>query len=207
MKVPKFIQDQIDELKQLKSGISNHTALWNNQPVTIPQIDAAIAALEKQAADLNTAEETVTKMHHAAHDLVNKTEPLVKQTTKLAEALHHNTPIDLVDYGIDPAKQKTPLGTPGKAIIASIKDDADGVGFAFVFQSLTDALGFDVERAIAPSADVLSVDPATFTHIETVYKLSFVDNNVVKGKRYFYRIRGVNRTSKGEWSAIVSRIQ
>ena len=38
-------------------------------------------------------------------------------------------------------------------------------------------------------------------------KLSFVDDDVEKGTRYFYRFRGLNSNGSGEWSEPVSRVQ
>ena len=38
-------------------------------------------------------------------------------------------------------------------------------------------------------------------------KIKFVDDNVTKGVRYFYRVRALNRNGQGPWSEPVSRVQ
>lgn len=46
-----------------------------------------------------------------------------------------------------------------------------------------------------------------FTHLVTVRKTKYTDDDVAKGTRYFYRIRGINSKGAGEWSEPVSRVQ
>jgi hypothetical protein len=45
------------------------------------------------------------------------------------------------------------------------------------------------------------------TLFKTTKKITFVDDDVVKGQSVFYKVRAVNSTSEGPWSEPVSRVQ
>jgi len=42
---------------------------------------------------------------------------------------------------------------------------------------------------------------------KTTTKTTFVDDDVAKAIRYFYRVRAANASGFGPWSEIVSRVQ
>ncbi|HRH48838.1 MAG TPA: fibronectin type III domain-containing protein [Panacibacter sp.] len=46
-----------------------------------------------------------------------------------------------------------------------------------------------------------------YSHYKTTKKLTFTDDDVKRGQRYFYRVRGLDRNGYGEWSEPVSRVQ
>ena len=42
---------------------------------------------------------------------------------------------------------------------------------------------------------------------KTTTKTPFVDDDVFKGVRYFYKVRAINAAGEGPWSEAVSRVQ
>lgn len=183
-----------------------NAAKWNGLPVTDVQLQTAIDALVQKDDAVNTAETTLKVLRAESRNLVDQYAPLAAQVENLATGLHQTEPQRLGDYGIATRKDATTVPVPAKAIITSIEDDVDGVGFVVTIQPLANADTFDVERGVAASADATALN-TPFAHWGSSKKLSFVDDDVERGKRYFYRVRGFNRNGYGEWSEPVSRVQ
>ena len=59
----------------------------------------------------------------------------------------------------------------------------------------------------------ISADPTktdiipVLSPFKTTRKLSFVDDDVVKGQRVWYKVRAINAAGEGPWSEPVSRVQ
>ena len=53
--------------------------------------------------------------------------------------------------------------------------------------------------------DTSTIPPMSF--FKQTSKTVFIDDEVLKGIRYFYRVRAVNRNGQGPWSEPVSRVQ
>ena len=202
----KFIDDLANELKALKKGVVANSTIWAGLPVTEAAIQAAIDELLQKNDAIDSADTALKQARIEGRNLVQQYAPLAIQVTNLATGLHLAEPQKLADYGIQGRKPSTANPLPAKAIILSIDDDSDGVGFVVTIQSLAYADTFDIERGIAASADVTALN-TPFEHWGSSKKLSFIDDDVVRGKRYFYRVRGFNRNGYGEWSEPVSRVQ
>jgi hypothetical protein len=95
---------------------------------------------------------------------------------------------------------------PEKGVIRNVSDDFDGEGFIVEWEKLAKTDSYEIERGIAANAADVNTIPA-FTHLVTVRKTKYTDDDVAKGTRYFYRIRGINSKGAGEWSEPVSRVQ
>lgn len=202
----KFIQDLADELNALKKGMAANSAKWTGLPVTEANLQTAIDALLQKDDAIDSADNALKQARLEGRNLVQQYAPLVTQVSNLATGLHQSEPQKLGNYGIETRKAATTVPVPEKAIIASITDDADGVGFVVTIQPLPNADTFDIERGVAASADATALN-TPFEHWGSSKKLSFVDDDVERGKRYFYRVRGFNRNGYGEWSEPVSRVQ
>ncbi len=132
----------------------------------------------------------------------------VPQVETLAKGIHAAEPEKLLDYNILAKKKEiTSLPIPEKASIVGINDDVTGEGFVLSIQSLANATDFEIWRGTSNTPDALSLEPDQFSYLSTTKRLSYADDTIVKGKRYFYRVRGFNRNGKGEWSAVASRVQ
>jgi hypothetical protein len=202
----KNIQVLVDELDDLKKGVHKYSTKWTAMPVTEAQLQTAIDTLKGKSDNIEAAEVALKQARSAGRTAVEQTIPLAEQTTSLAEGIHKTTPDDLADYNISIITGRKAKSIPAKAVIAAITDDEDGVGFVIRCQSLDQAEGFEIEKS-HPVDSTTAVLAPPYTHLKNHTKLIYIDDEVEKGKRYFYRIRGYNRRGYGEWSESVSRVQ
>lgn len=203
----KYIQKEIDRLKAIKAGMTANAAKWTGQPIDTTNIDTCITILQNRADDLEAAQIALGKLQQTIHEAVDTQALVADQAENFARGIHATEQEKLLDYGIALPKDAAPQPIPGQAIISSIVDDADGEGFVLTIQALAHTTDFEIWRGISANPEVLILAPENFTYLTSSKKLTYTDDAVQKGKRYFYRIRGFNRTGKGEWSAVVSRVQ
>jgi hypothetical protein len=202
----KNIQDLINELKDLKKGIVAHTTQWTGQPVSIAIIDNAIATLQAKGDAIDNAKALLSQAQLDGRHIVEQFTTLAVQATTLAEGIHISEQGKLADYNLAITSGKKAKTIPTKAVIENIADDYDGIGFILKIQTLDQAEGFEIEKSDGVDSALLVLAPP-YTHLKNVTKLIYTDDDVAKGKRYFYRVRGYNRRGYGEWSEAVSRVQ
>jgi hypothetical protein len=82
-----------------------------------------------------------------------------------------------------------------------------GAGFILERDAVTDADNYEWQKAQGEDASVTNIDQSKFTHFKVSNRKNFVDDEVKKGVRYFYRFRGFNTAGNGAWSEPVSRVQ
>jgi hypothetical protein len=204
----KNIQNSISELTDLKSGVYKNATQWANMPVKEADIDAAIAALLAKGNAITDSETSLKQARLNGRFAIEQYQSLIEQITSLAEGIHKNEQGKLADYNLDIAntQSRTAKTAPSKAIIESVTDDIDGIGFIVKMQALIGADGFEIEKSNPVDSTLLVLAPP-YQHLRNSTKLIIVDDEVEKGKRYFYRERGFNRKGYGEWSEPVSRVQ
>jgi hypothetical protein len=196
----KNVQDTMGVLKTLKSGVHAHTAQWTGLPVTEDD-------LQTSGDDIDKAEIALKQARLAARTKIETYSLLMDQTVSLAEGLHANEEGKLADYGLSiNAVARKAKAVPKKATIDSLVDDYDGIGFIIKITTIEEAEGYEIERSEGVDSTTLVLAPP-YTHLRNTIKLSYTDDDVEKGKRYFYRVRGYNRRGYGEWSEAVSRVQ
>jgi hypothetical protein len=206
-----YLEKVINRLKAQRVGIVSNIASWTGQPDTPVTHQANIDALELVDADIKVLENQLTQKRQAAKLLAEQKSTVADATELRIKGIHAAAPAKWVDYGLtdptsDAAMARTTRQVPAKGIIKSISDDYDGIGFIIDGQSLTDADTYEFERGIATTAtDVNTIPP--MSHYKTSRKVKLTDDEVEKGKRYFYRYRGLNSKGTGEWSEPVSRVQ
>jgi len=203
----KNIQELINELKDLKKGVHTHATQWAGLPVNEAKLDEAIAELQTKGNAIDDAKALVSQTQLDGREAIEKYTPLAVQTSTLAEGIHTNEQGKLVDYNLAMVTTGRKAKTiPAKAMIESITDDYDGIGFILKMQSLDQAEGFEIEKSDPVESTTLVLAPP-YTHLKNITKIIYTDDDVLKGKRYFYRVRGYNRKGYGEWSEAVSRVQ
>lgn len=200
------MQDIKEELTALKKGMVGNAAIWAGQPVTAAQVQTAIDAIDAKNDEMDAAEVLLQQKRTEGRKLVEQYSPMAKLVSTLATGLHTTSPEKLGEYGIALPKAATTVPVPAKAVIASLTDDVDGEGFIITIQPLANADTFEVEKGVTAAADVTTL-ATPFSFYKNSKKLSFVDDDVLRGKRYFYRVRAFNRNGYGEWSEPVSRVQ
>jgi len=205
-----YLEKVIKRLKALKAGIVANLASWTGQADTPASVQAHIDALEQIDAEISSLENQLSQKRQAAKQLAAQKTAAADATEKRANGIHASATNKLPEYGIDDpaavAAAKANRTIPGKGHIKSIIDDYDGIGFIVELSKIPDAEGYEVERGIGGNpADVNTIPD--FKHLKTTTKLKFVDDEVDKGVRHFYRFRAFNNKGTGEWSEPVSRVQ
>ncbi len=206
-----YVQAVIDRLKAQKTGITNNAAAWTGQPDTPATTQAHIDALETADAEILALENQLSQKRTAIKILVAAKAAVADAIDLRVKGIHATAPPKWIEYGLadptsDAATESTTRPVPDKGVIRNVSDDFDGIGFIVEWEKLAKTDSYEIERGIAANAADVNTIPA-FTHLVTVRKIKYTDDDVAKGTRYFYRIRGINTRGAGEWSEPVSRVQ
>jgi hypothetical protein len=202
----KYLSELVDELKELMSGIVKNAALWASQNITgaiVQQSIDAVNAMETEVAELK---KQLSEKLTAARALQDATSQFVTKLENFAYAIHTDTPEKLVEYGLQPHKEAKSKSVPTQKPSVTLEDDTDGQGFIVSTNTDSDATLYEWYRGIAADASKTDVIPA-MTLFKTTQKISFVDDDVIKGQRVFYKVRAVNPAGVGPWSDVASRVQ
>lgn len=202
----KYLQTVYDRLSAMKSGITLNAAAWTGQPDTPATVQTEMDALAAIDAQIQQIEDAREQKVAEARALAAAKDTVADAIETRARAIHISDPQKLNEYDIKAqpsAAQPKPI--PGKAVIASIADDDDGIGFKVKLQRLPDAEYYEVQRGSLNGQGTVLQPPYPF--LRTSRKTQFVDDDVESGTRYFYRVRGVNATGAGAWSEPVSAVQ
>lgn len=206
-----YVQAIIDRLKAQKTGIVNNTSSWTGQPDTPATTQAHIDTLEAGDAEIESLENQLQQKRQALKVMVDAKEKVADSIDFRIKGIHATATSKWIEYGLadpasDAAQQRNTRQVPSKGWVKAVVDDHDGIGFIIEWDKLDSAETYEVERGTSANvADVTSI-PA-FVHLVSIRKIKYTDDDVEKGKRYFYRVRGINARGAGEWSEAVSRVQ
>jgi hypothetical protein len=202
----KYIADLANKVKERSSGMEQNSAAWTNMPITKTQVDAYLGKLELADKQIFDAKNLVQQKQELARNLVEEVKKIIIQVDNFALGIHTSDSEKLNMYGITPRHTPSPRPVPEKTIILSIEDDADAEGFVITIQPLDHVDYFEIEKAVSTTPGTISMEPP-YPFFKTTRKLKFIDDDIKKGVRYFYRIRGINNKGSGAWSETVSRVQ
>jgi hypothetical protein len=202
----KYIQNLVDSLKSVVSGMKKNPEKWANLPVTVQDVESDIAELEKADSDIKDAEQSLTQKREVARTLATAKSSRLSQLQNLAIGLHADNSSKLTEYNIDARKISSAKPVPGKVHIVSITDDVDGIGFILTIAKESEADHYEIEKGEATNVNDLVLAPP-FPFFKTTTKTTIVDDDVKKGVRYFYRVRAINPSGSGEWSESVNKVQ
>jgi len=203
----KYLQVVFDRHSGLKNGITHNNAAWVGQPDTPATEQADMDAITVANDAIDDAEDVLAQKIADARLLAKNSTKKADETVKRAIGIHATNPGKLVEYNIPVPGVGQAVTIPVKAIILSIAIDDDGIGFKLKFKSDTSTTVdyWEIERGSTDAAVGILAVP--FPFLKTTKKLILVDDDVVSGRRYYYRIRGVNSAGAGEWSAVVNAVQ
>jgi hypothetical protein len=202
----KYLLVSSDRLNSLKNGMESNAVPWQNQSITPATLQQRIDRLAVFGREIDGLKEQLENKQTEAHDYVNECEDFADQVESLVIGIEGTSVTKLRLYGIEPRKEIVRKTRPVKTLIPTIEDDSDGVGFVLSTQSDPDAEQYEWQKGIG--ADTTKTDAIPeFRHLTFTAKLSYVDDDVPKGIRMFYRVRAVNRAGKGPWSEAVSKVQ
>lgn len=202
----KYIQTLIDEFRSRIAGIKANIEKWTGLEVTTVILEGHIKELEDQSDKIKAAESAVQKARDAGHKLEESLLLKLKQVDNLAYGIHAMEPVKLIDYGLSTRKPSSSKPKPAKCMILSITDEEDGEGFVISWATVAEADHYQVEKGAATAiTDKVLAPPYPF--LKSTSKTTITDEDVEKGRRYFYRVRAVNAAGSGEWSEPVNKVQ
>ncbi len=206
----KLLQAVYDRLMAVKNGLTANLTRWTGQPDTPESLDALLIQIQVKDQEIKALQVLLNDKREEARKLAAAINKQVDQTERRANGIHAADVERLADYGIHvpgtPSARRTAATVPEKAVIREIMNDDDGEGFVLRHDKLDTADHYEIERGASP-ADRPNERPSALGFLRTTKKLKNLDDDVVSGIRYWYRVRGVNRRGPGEWSEVVNAIQ
>jgi hypothetical protein len=202
----KYLIDVRNRMVNLKQGVEAHSSDWTGQAETPVSIQTNIGTLDTMQGEITALEAQLSQKKKDARQLEKSITLIADTIENKAIGFHTATPDKLTDYDIKLRKPREKKPAPTAVIIPELKDDTDGQGFIISTQVDPNADKYEWEKGVATDPKDLNTIPAML-HYKITSKTVFVDDNVAKGVRYFYRVRAINTTGDGPWSAAVSRVQ
>ena len=202
----KYLADPCTRLKKLKQGMEANPTIWLNQPETPAKVQTKIDQLLTKEKELENLKELMLIKQAEAHTLSDESEEYANRLESITIGLEGNFVEKLIPYGITLRKTRERRTAPEGILRPAIKDDTDGIGFIVTTTVDESANNYEWQKGISTDATKIDVIPE-MKFFKITAKASFIDDDVPKGVRIFYRVRAINRAGQGPWSVTVSRVQ
>jgi hypothetical protein len=202
----KYILEIITRLTNFKNGQVKNADKWTKPDETPEAVQAVIDSLNNASKGIDDAKENLTLAQVNARNLESEATKKADELENLAIAYEKSDPVKLSLYGIELRKQKERKPAPTSTLHPKLQDDTDGVGFILTTNVESVADQYEWQKGTGADATKIDVIPE-MKLFKTTTKTSFVDDDVNKGVRYFYRVRAINAAGEGPWSEAVSRVQ
>ena len=202
----RYLRDEIDRLHGFMLGIGKNPEKWANNEVTEAEVKTSIDSLEAAEKQIEEIKSLLSQKQLEARNLKNTAVKLGDKLENFINGYHADDPQKLIEYGIEPKKTYTKRQVPTAKPLIAIQDDTDGEGFVLTVSSDPDAEMYEWYKGLGTDPSKTDIIPA-MNLFKTTKKISFVDDDVPKGVRVFYKVRAVNNKGEGPWSEPVSRVQ
>jgi hypothetical protein len=201
-----YLNEPKESLLLLKAGMEKNPTLWTDKTVQTTEVDQLLTDIQTADASVEETKQQLSIKLSGARDVSTGAFKLAEKIENLASGLHNGDAEKLMEYGIKPKKTKETIPAPTKILIPKLEDDTDGEGFIISTQKDTAADYYEWQKGTSASAADANTIPE-LKNFKTTKKINFVDDDVTKGVRTFYRVRAANRNGVGPWSEAVSRVQ
>jgi hypothetical protein len=202
----KYLANTANRLKGMQSGMNANTAVWENQSETPATLQVKIDALIAKEKEIEALKEQLAVKQAEAHTLSNECEDYADRVESLVLGVEGKSIEKLTAYGIELRKSGSKKPAPSKKLMLTIKDDTDGIGFILSADPDPDADHYEWQKGMSDDPTKTDVIPE-LKFFQVTTKSLFVDDDVPKGVRVFYRVRAINNSGQGPWSEAVSRVQ
>jgi hypothetical protein len=202
----KYLSELSDRLKALNNGMLKNPNTWANHEITAEIVQQKIDELTDKEGEIEGLKESIAIAQTSARTPQVADEKFVEKLENFVFAYYTETPEKLIEYDLTARKEAKPKPAITRKLTITIQDDTDGEGFILTTQVDTDAEMYEWYKGISTDPTKTDVIPP-MTLLKTTKKITFVDDDVIKGQRVFYKVRAVNSTSEGPWSEPVSRVQ
>lgn len=201
-----YLAEVLGSLTSKKSGIDKNAPMWENLTIKSADVSQKVLSINEMSNRLENAKQQLQIVTSEAHALCDEAWNLDTQIENLAKGIHGDVPEKLLEYGIKPKKSSAPKEAPTKILAATVEDDSDGEGF--IVSTTTDSQSdyYEWQKGYGVNVSDKNTIP-DLKNFKTTKKSTFVDDDVPKGVRVFYRVRAANRNGAGPWSEPVSKVQ
>jgi hypothetical protein len=202
-----YLSKTIASMDAFINGMTANVADWAGQPIQPLDMTGSRNILKTAAVQIDTVSATLKEANHAASIDNSASKKLLTQAENLAYGLYADNPVKLAEYGLKPRKDPSKVPPPTSTLAITITDDTDGEGFVLTIaakDAVADSYEWKKGQGLDPK-DTKTTPAMLFFKNST--KLTFVDDDVIPGVRYFYSVRAVNRNGKGPESDVASRVQ
>jgi hypothetical protein len=201
-----YLGEPKDRLRSLLAGISKNATVWTNHTALSAETEQMITNLDTKDAEVEALNQQRIVKITEARNLSADANKLADKLESFANGYHADSPEKLLEYGMKPKKTKEQKPAPTKILIPVLEDDTDGEGFIVTTQYEPNADFYEWQKGVGTNAADDKTIPE-LKNFKTTKKTSFVDDEVAKGVRIFYRVRAANTNGVGPWSEAVSRVQ
>jgi hypothetical protein len=202
----KYILEIINRLTSFKNGQVKNPEKWTNPEETAEIVQGIIDGLTNIAKEMDEAKENLSLAQTSARRLEAAAVKKADELENSAIAYEKSDPVRLSLYGIELRKPKERKPVPVLILHPKLQDDSDGIGFIITTNVEPVADQYEWQKGFG--ADPTKPDTIPELKLfKTTTKTTFVDDDVAKGVRYFYRVRAINASGEGPWSEAASRVQ
>jgi hypothetical protein len=202
----KYLANTANRLKSIQSGMTADAAAWEDQTETPATLQVKIDALIAKEKEIEALKEQLAIKQAEAHRLSGDCEDYADRVEALVVGVVGKSIENLTAYGIELRKTGAKKPAPSKKLLLTLKDDTDGIGFIVSVEPDSNADHYEWLKGMSDDPTKTDVIPELkFFQITT--KAMFVDDDVPKGVRVFYRVRAINNSGQGPWSEAGSRVQ
>ena len=202
----KYLSEIASRLNNFLNGIQKSPELWTKADETPEAVRAVIDNLNTADKAIENAKDALSTAHAEARKLETTATKFADDLENSAIAYEKSDPDKLSRYGINLRKEKIRKPAPTAILHAALQDDTDGIGF--IVSTNIDPNADHYEWYKGNNSDPTKTDIIPEMKLyKTTTKTSFVDDDVLKGVRYFYKVRAINAAGEGPWSEAVSRVQ
>ena len=204
--MPKYLQDILNRLTALLNGMTKRADKWTKPDETAEVVQGVITEITNVAKEMSDAKEAYALTQSKARSVQAAAIKKADEIEMAAIAYEKGDQVQLNLYGIEVKKERSKRSTPSTVLQAKVQDDTDGVGFIVSNNSDPVADQYEWHKGVGTDPSKTDVIPE-MKLFKVTTKVSFVDDDVQQGVRYFYRVRAVNAAGEGPWSEPVSRVQ
>jgi hypothetical protein len=179
---------------------------WTAESVTITSVNEMIVKIDAADKEVEISKQIHSQKLGEARTVSNAATTLADKLETLALGFHAGDESKLLEYSIQAKRDKQVITTPETKLTVTIVDDIDNVGFRVSTVVEPKASYYEWQKGIGLNAADINTIPE-MKLFKTTKKTNFVDDDVTKGVRVFYKVRACNASGEGPWSEAVSRVQ
>jgi hypothetical protein len=201
-----YLRNVIDRLTGFILGIIANPDKWAKNDITVDSVKAVHEKLVAKEKEIEDLKKLLSQKQIEARELQIEGTKFADKLENFIFGYHSDEPQKLINYGLTAPRSNAKKQAPVNKLTLTIEDDTDEVGFIITTQSDPDAELYEFYKGYGADAAKTDVIPP-MTHLKTTKKISYVDDDVPKGVRVFYKVRATNSKGEGPWSEAASRVQ